>query len=548
MSGVSRVRLAVAFLVVLSFGQGELFARGFGGGFRGGMGGGGFRGGMGGGFRGNTGGYRGGYRGGYAGGGRAMTGYRGAGGMGARGTGGMGRAATGGMRSAGTMGGAGGHANRSSSFSNPSYASRFGGGHRTGSGFTQAGLGNRGAIGNRAGAGAGIGSRTGIGNRTGVANRNFSGNTFNIGNRNLNLAGAGYRPSYYNHGFYHGYWNGHYGYGYGWGRGFWARPWYWGMGGWGLGMLMYESGYNGYYNPYYSGGGGGNTTVYNYSQPVPVDYTASAAAAPKADNDSDDLQPAIDAFKKNDYDTALDLVNDLIRKKATDAVFHEFRGLVLFAQGSYLDAAGTVHSVLAVGPGWDYTTLSKLYTNISVYQAQLAALEDYVKNHDDSGSAHFLLAYHYLTEGHPDQAVEQLKRVVALVPKDKVAADLEKMLAPPPDQTADASATPPAPVPAPQPTKKLDPATLPGTWNASRDDGSQFELVFDGNNGFSWKYSQGDKKFQYGGTWQLDGDLLTLERKDGGSMIGKVNARDDGSFQFHMLGEPETDPGLTFRH
>lgn len=544
------VLLALCLLLTLC--ESPTFARGFGGGFHGG---GGFRGGMGGGFRGGMGG---GYRGGYGGGGfraagpaHGSLGLRRPGyGAGMRGNASLGRGSLGGPRPAGMhpggMRGTGamGHANRSGSFSHPSYASRFGG--------ERGGMANRGRgeTGNRA-----IGNRTNVGNRTGIGNHNFNGNTFNIGNRNLNLAGRGYRPSYYNHGFYHGYWNGHYGLGWGWGGGYWWRPWYWGYGGWGLGMLMYESGYTGYSNPYYYSGGG-TTNVYNYSQPIPVNYNTPGATAdsavPTASNDSDALQPAIDAFQKGNFDRSLDLVNALIRKNSSDAVFHEFRALVLFARGDYQEAAATIHSVLAVGPGWDWTTLSHLYANIQDYHDQLSALERFVQAHDSNGSAHFLLAYHYLTEGHPDPAVDQLKKVMALVPEDKVAADLVKMLSPPPSQTDSATgesplvtAPPPSsPEPAAQP---VDPMSLKGAWTASRDDGSKFELLFGENNEFTWNYSRKEKNFTFGGTWQVEGDLLTLERKDGGSMIGTIKLAGDGSFQMHMLGEPEEDPGLTFR-
>ena len=59
----------------------------------------------------------------------------------------------------------------------------------------------------------------------------------------------------------------------------------------------------------------------------------------------------------------------------TDAVLHEFRALVLFAMGDYRQSAAVVHSVLAVGPGWDWTTMSSLYPDPNRYTQQLAALE-----------------------------------------------------------------------------------------------------------------------------------------------------------------------------
>jgi hypothetical protein len=64
-----------------------------------------------------------------------------------------------------------------------------------------------------------------------------------------------------------------------------------------------------------------------------------------------------------------------------------------------------------------------------------------VKDHPDEGSAHFLLAYHYLVNGSKDKAVAQLKDVVRLEPKDQLSAALLKALRQP--DTASAAGAPP---------------------------------------------------------------------------------------------------------
>jgi len=523
--------------MVLVLSAPQAFARGFGGGFRGGgfhgggggmrMGGGGFRGGGlgGGGFHG----------GGFGGGGGGFHGYSGyhPGGIGG-----------GGLSGAGARGGsfAGGgresFAGHTPTFSHPSYSSRFGGG-------ANSGIGNRAninsAVGNRTNFNSGIGNRTNAGNRAAIGNRDFSGNTFNVGNRTVNMAGAGYRPSYYNHGFYHGYWNGHYGLGYGWGGSYWRHPYYWGLGAWGLGALMYGCGYQGYYNPYY--GSGGNLNIYDYSQPVPVNTQQTSTETADSGNAAEEqLNPAIDAFKKGDYNAALDLVNQAIQKTPTDAVCHEFRALVLFAKHDYQQAAATIHSVLAVGPGWDWTTLSSLYSDIRVYNDQFKALGLFVQDHPQDGAARFLLAYHYLTCGHPDSAAELLTQVVKLVPDDKVAADLLKMVAP---SKEDEKQPPKAEEPKPA-VAKIDPQALVATWTAVREDGSKFELTLTGDSSFSWKFSQRDKHADFSGTYSVEGNLLVLERKDGGSLIGQLTPDGNKKLNFRMLGAPADDPGLNF--
>ena len=187
------------------------------------------------------------------------------------------------------------------------------------------------------------------------------------------------------------------------GLGYGLAPLGWGYGGWGLGALAYNSGYLGYSNPYYNGSFGG----YNYAQPIPVDYGVSPTAVVAEGNPADAaLNAAVAAFKQNDYDAALDIINKGIAQYPTDSVMHEFRGLVLFAKGDYQQAAATIHSVLAIGPGWDWTTLASLYTNIVIYTDQLRALEAFVREHPQDGASRFLLGYHYMTAGHADAAAQ----------------------------------------------------------------------------------------------------------------------------------------------
>ena len=173
------------------------------------------------------------------------------------------------------------------------------------------------------------------------------------------------------------------------------------------------------------------------------------------------LNSAVAAFKQNDYDTALNITNNAINQHPDDAVLHEFRALVLFAKGDYQQAAATIHAVLAVGPGWDWTTMSSLYSDISVYTAQLRALEATVRQNQQDGSTRFLLAYHYLTGGYPDAAARQLKQVVALVPGDQVAAAMLKMTTAPAAQTPGDPSSPsslPTPLPPPSDAAPAEPA------------------------------------------------------------------------------------------
>ncbi len=445
-----------------------------------------------------------------------------------------------------------------------------------------------------AGGGGGMHAPVPLANRlSGIANRQYNGNSLNFNNRRFNIGSNNYRPSYYRHAGYHGYWNGNRGYGigsgfgygpgsslgyrlgsnlgYGWGLGngygsgngygygggyrryggYGYRPLGWGLGGWGLGSLIYNSGYLGYSNPYYSNGG---WSGYNYSQPITVSYNApvtvvdNAAGSGSSVNSSDQVfNNAVAAFQQNDYDAALDITNKGIMQFPDDAVLHEFRSLVLFARQDFQQSAATIHAVLAVGPGWDWTTLSGMYSNAEVYTTQLRDLEAFTKSNPQDAAAHFLLAYHYLSCGHTDAAARHLQQVVTLMPNDRVAADMLKMVATP---TAEEMAKAPAPnssEPVQPEIPGIDPKSLIGAWHATRDDGSAFSLNLTNDAAFTWSFAQkGQAAQEFGGTYSIEGNVLALERKDGGSLIAEITLGDASKFNFKMLGAADDDHGLNF--
>jgi len=427
---------------------------------------------------------------------------------------------------------------------------------RTGVGVGQPGVGLPGSVGSsRTNVGVGSNVNVGSGNTTninrvgntavGVTNQSLGGTSIRVGNSSVNLAATGYHPAYYGHAAYHGYWNGNYGYGSGYAGGYYGyggypypyyRPLGWGYGMWGLGVLAYNSGYLGYANPYYNGYPG-----YSYAQPIPVSINGQGTGST-----DEVLNAAIAAFQQNDFDKALDLVNQGITQAPSDAVLHEFRALVLFAKSDYQQAAATIHAVLAVGPGWNWTTLSSMYDDIAVYTAQLRALETTVRSQPDDGASRFLLAYHYMIGRNNEAAARQLQQVVTLEPTDRVAADLLKMVSPPkagpPTETQPPPAAGTASAAAP-----VDPATLVGTWAAARDDGSKFALALTNDGAFTWKFSpKGQKSQDLAGKYTVEGQVLALEGSEGGSLIANVTPGAGKKFNFKLLGAPAEDPGLDF--
>ena len=259
------------------------------------------------------------------------------------------------------------------------------------------------------------------------------------------------------------------------------------------------------------------------------------------------LSNGIFAFQQNDYDAALDIANKGIARYSDDAVLHEFRALVLFARQDYQQSASTIYSVLAVGPGWDWTTLSSMYSSVAVYTEQLRTLEAFTKASPQDSASRFLLAYYYMSCGHPDAAARQLQQVVKLTPNDRVSADLLKMmLAPEPgtegETTSQQESRSSRPVP-----PSIDPATLVGTWKASRADGSKFDLTLTNDAKFTWSFTQKGQAAQgFGGAYTVEANVLALERSNGGSLIAEITPGGAAKFNFKMLGAPADDPGLDF--
>lgn len=417
-----------------------------------------------------------------------------------------------------------------------------------------------------------------------AANQAIYRNNINIGQRSFNIAPNTYRPSYQNYPWHQGYWNNTYGWnpqigygsgfggygnyggygirlgnfgigtgglggygGYG-GYGYGRYPMGWGYGGWGLGSMLYGSGYMPYYNPYWGGGIGGANYAYNYAQPVYV-TTSSAATATNATSYFD---AAREAFQAGDYATAMSQVNLAIKQNPSDEVLHEFLALTLFAQKDYNGAAATIHSVLAVGPGWDWATMASLYGNdVGVYTTQLRALENFTKSNPDDAASQFLLGYHYMTTGHPANAAKEFASVVKLQPKDQVAKDLFNLVNKPKDGDVAAAPAPREENPAPdakpaENVRPIDPNFIAGQWKASREDGSNFGLDLRKDKTFTWKYDQGDRHEDFSGTYTTEGSLLLLQKQQGGSMVGHVAQDGEGKFTFKLLGAPAEDPGLTF--
>jgi tetratricopeptide (TPR) repeat protein len=366
--------------------------------------------------------------------------------------------------------------------------------------------------------------------------------------------GPGWRPAYsgYHSGWYHGSC---------------SNDWNWGsyaagvatgaFTGWALGSRTYDWGYSSYSNPYYTpavqtvfvqeqAASPTPVTVYNYSQPINTEVPPPA---------EDVAEPAVSTFdqartkfQEGDYQQALSLTDQALAKMPNDATMHEFRALVLFALGRYDEAAAVLYSVLAVGPGWDWTTMAGLYANIDVYTQQLRTLENYRAQHPDQAAPAFLLAYHYLTQGHNDAAADMYANVVKLQPGDTLSEGLLSALRP---STAPTQATTQAPdpstTPSPEVEPTIDPARITGSWKATADPKTTISLALQPDGKFTWDVLRDDKTHRIEGTYTLEGDQLSLAQAEAGAMVGTVVLEPNGGFSFRALGAPVEDKGLAFQ-
>jgi tetratricopeptide (TPR) repeat protein len=460
-------------------------------------------------------------------------------------------------------------------------------------------------------AAGGIGREAGFGQRSIGANVDAGrsgnininrGNTLNAVNvnRTVNGSGIGWHNPYmgYHQGWVHGYWNSNHaggwagrgGYG-STGNGYWGRYGGYGMGyggygmgyggfGWGLGSglgmglgmgmgyglsswlfgpMLYNSGYSNYSNPYYGGGYGGanqvvgQPVVYDYSQPI--NSTAPTPDETVTNQAMTIFDQARDAFKQEDYKTALDLDDQALRQLPNDPTLHEFRALCLFAPGRYDEAAASLYAVLSVGPGWDWTTLINLYSNPETYTQQVRALENSCAQNPKPAAARFVLAYHYMTQGHTDAALAQFKAVVAFQPNDKLSAQLVQQLEaaqqPPSEgQTAQGPnpSTPPSPdnVASANPSSSAKEGKLEGTWTAQPAPDTTISLTFQDQGHFTWKVSHQGQDRQFNGNSSYVNGILTLAQDQNNAMVGSINWQDENHIQFKVLGGGPSDPGLSF--
>jgi Flp pilus assembly protein TadD len=361
----------------------------------------------------------------------------------------------------------------------------------------------------------------------------------------------------------------------------WYRPSSSFLVGWGLGSLAtYAT--TPFFNPYFVAT---PTPVYSYSQPIviqsvqpvvretesiyidrtqPANVQAQVQPAPAGQATTQVPAPptpdeqgltafndGMALFKEGQYPQALAKFDTALAKLPGDPVVHEMRALTLFSLGQYQESAAVLNSLLAAAPGMDWTTMSGLYGNVDDYTTQLRALENHISSKPDDAAARFVLAYHYLVTGNPDDAAEELEGVVKLQPKDTTAQQILSGLKPPAPaksaaDTAVAAGATARTAEAAKPAVDEPTTDLVGSWKATNPDVT-IELTVTEDFKFTWKATpKGQAPVELSGNLNADGSTVVLETENQGSMPGVVKSEGPGRFRFTPPGAPASDPGLTF--
>jgi tetratricopeptide (TPR) repeat protein len=321
---------------------------------------------------------------------------------------------------------------------------------------------------------------------------------------------------------------------------------------WGANTLGNLFGYSDYYNPYYAEEMPAYYTEPIVSMPIYVEQTTTipvetvqtqvqseTALPPGVSQEAvNRFDQARADFLDGRYEEALKLTNEAVAQMPHDAVLHEFRSLVLFALKRYPESAATIHSVLDVGPGWDWKTLSTLYPNTDVYTSQLRALEAARDADPKSAALHFLSGYHYLTCGHTDNAVREFRETVQVQPRDTVSESLLATLSPrdsQPAQTPAASA------------KAIARDSVVGKWTATGKGDASYAMTLNKDGSFTWGYKSGGRKQEVKGVHTVEENVLAMEPDSGGVLLAEITVKEPDALHFKMIGGPKDDPGLEFR-
>ncbi len=310
----------------------------------------------------------------------------------------------------------------------------------------------------------------------------------------------------------------------------------WGLAAWLIGPMVYDWGYFDFTNPFNDVAAPvdpGRRDPFDYSHPVNV--VAEPPGEALFHQALERFHEARTAFRREDFIQALKLTDATLRMVPNDPALHEFRALNLLALHRYREAASVLHAVIAVVPGWDWTTLTNLYDHPETYTRQLRILETFAEENPRSAAARFLLACQYFTTGYDDAAISQLTIVHALQPNNQLVARLIQEFRPsrpnnPLYAVAVAGTT----------------GVLDGTWTSHPRNDTTITLTFQPRGRLVCEVNRRGQIRKYEGDCVSDEGTLTLSREQGESMVGDIIWSGDHQFTFKILEGQPADPGLSF--
>jgi hypothetical protein len=128
--------------------------------------------------------------------------------------------------------------------------------------------------------------------------------------------------------------------------------------------------------------------------------------------------------------------------------------------------------------------------------------------------------------------------VVALQPKDVVAADLLLAMSP--------SDKPASTTPATAPPAIASDAVI-GVWTASGPKNAKYDMKLTKDGVFTWSYSRGATKQDVKGVYAIDGNNLAMQPDGGGTMLMELKLIASDGLHADIVGAAKGDPGLEFK-
>jgi len=205
----------------------------------------------------------------------------------------------------------------------------------------------------------------------------------------------------------------------------------------GYGYPGYASGYS--YNPYGYGlnaYGGLTSGAVVASAPATVvaiaptvtSIPATTAATATDPNAGGFAEKGEASFKSGDYAGAETSWRHAVVDNPQNPVLGLMLGQALLATGKYDEAAGVTQTAMSQLPKdkWNVVVANsrELYGNYQDYTAHIRALESAARTKPNDPAIRFLMGYHYAYLGYPQQAIDQLDKVLSVNPNDTVAKQL----------------------------------------------------------------------------------------------------------------------------